>query len=266
VLATQRAKLRDELERTIAHSHAHASELREANAEVVAMWHHDVAELLEVGAKCGQLREQGGSGKLVVTRHDSSCALRAGGAMPVAWGAAVEENTWSVPWASVHKGGSMAFAIESSAFQHGGAIPRRYTCDGEDVSPPLRWYGAPEKARSFALIVDDPDAPDPAAPKRVYVHWVLYDVPASVTKIDEDGEQGMVKAGARQGKNDWARTGYGGPCPPIGRHRYFFKLYALDTMLGDLGTPTKRDLERAAMQGHVLASAELMGTYQRGEK
>jgi Raf kinase inhibitor-like YbhB/YbcL family protein len=159
----------------------------------------------------------------------------------------------------------MAFAIESSAFQHGGAIPRRCTCDGEDVSPPLGWSGAPEKARSFALIGDDPDAPDPAAPKRVYVHWVLYDVPTSVTKIDEGGEQAVAKAGARQGKNDWARTGYGGPCPPIGRHRYFFKLYALDTMLGDLRTPTKRDLE-LAMKGHVLASAELMGTYQRGEK
>jgi Raf kinase inhibitor-like YbhB/YbcL family protein len=159
----------------------------------------------------------------------------------------------------------MPFAIESSAFQQEGAIPRRFTCDAEDASPPLRWSGAPEKTRSFALIVDDPDAPDPAAPKRVYVHWVLYDMPVSVTSIDENGEQRVVKAGARQGKNDWGRTGYGGPCPPIGRHRYFFKLYALDTTLGDLGTPTKRDLERA-MQGHVLASAELMGTYQRAEK
>jgi Raf kinase inhibitor-like YbhB/YbcL family protein len=159
----------------------------------------------------------------------------------------------------------MALAIASSVFQQSGAIPRRYTCDGEDISPPLRWSGAPEQTRSLALIVDDPDAPDPAAPKRVYVHWVLYDIPASVTTIDEDGEPRAVKAGARQGNNDWGRTGYGGPCPPIGRHRYFFKLYALDTMLGDLGTPTKRDLE-GAMQGHVLGSAELMGTYQRGEK
>lgn len=159
----------------------------------------------------------------------------------------------------------MPFSIESSAFQQEGAIPRRFTCDAEDASPPLRWSGAPEKTRSFALIVDDPDAPDPAAPKRVYVHWVLYDMPASVTSIDENGEQRVVKAGARQGKNDWGRTGYGGPCPPIGRHRYFFKLYALDAMLGDLGPPTKRDVERA-MQGHVLASAELMGTYQRAGK
>jgi Raf kinase inhibitor-like YbhB/YbcL family protein len=159
----------------------------------------------------------------------------------------------------------MAFAIESSVFQQGGLIPRRYTCDGEDVSPPLRWSGAPDKTRSFALIVDDPDAPDPAAPKRVYVHWVLYDVPMAVAGIDEGGEARVVKAGARQGKNDWSRTGYGGPCPPIGRHRYFFKLYALDTTLGDLGTPAKKDVEKA-MEGHVLAKAELMGTYQRGER
>lgn len=159
-------------------------------------------------------------------------------------------------------GGPMAFTIESPAFAHGAAIPRRCTCDAEDVSPPLRWSGWPDKTRSLALIVDDPDAPDPAAPKRVYVHWVLYDVPTAVRGIEENGEVAGVKAGARQGKNDWDRIGYGGPCPPIGRHRYFFKLYALDAMLGDLGTPTKRDLEKA-MQGHVLASAELMGTYQR---
>jgi Raf kinase inhibitor-like YbhB/YbcL family protein len=159
----------------------------------------------------------------------------------------------------------MALTLQSSAFQPGGAIPRRYTCDAEDVSPPLSWSGEPEKTRSFALIVDDPDAPDPAAPKRVYVHWVLYDVPASVTSIDEDGEAAAVQTGARQGQNDWGRTGYGGPCPPIGRHRYFFKLYALDAALGQMGTPAKRDVERA-MQGHVLATAELMGTYQRAGK
>jgi Raf kinase inhibitor-like YbhB/YbcL family protein len=159
----------------------------------------------------------------------------------------------------------MTFTLQSPAFEHGGAIPRRYTCDGDDVSPPLRWSGAPETTRSFALIVDDPDAPDPAAPKRVYVHWVLYDVPASVTSIDEDGEAAAVQTGARQGQNDWGRTGYGGPCPPIGRHRYFFKLYALDAALGQMGTPAKRDVERA-MQGHVLATAELMGTYQRAGK
>jgi hypothetical protein len=157
----------------------------------------------------------------------------------------------------------MALSLESSAFRHGGSIPARHTCDADDLSPPLRWTGAPDRTKSLALIVDDPDAPDPAAPKRVYVHWVLYDIPTSVTSIAEDGERAAVKAGARQGKNDWSRTGYGGPCPPIGRHRYFFKLYALDTMLGDLGTPTKKDVE-SAMRGHVLATVELMGTYQRG--
>ena len=158
----------------------------------------------------------------------------------------------------------MALTLESSAFQQGATIPRQYTCDDKDLSPPLQWTGAPDKTRSFALIVDDPDAPDPAAPKMVYVHWVLYDIPTSVASIDESGEQRVVKAGARQGKNDWSRTGYGGPCPPIGRHRYFFKLYALDAMLGDLRTPTKKDLEKA-MQGHILATAELMGTYDRGK-
>jgi len=157
----------------------------------------------------------------------------------------------------------MPLKIESSVFEQGSSIPPRHTCDDKDLSPPLRWSGAPEKTRSYALIVDDPDAPDPAAPKRVYVHWVLYDIAASVTSIEEDGEAKALKAGARQGENDWSRTGYGGPCPPIGRHRYFFKLYALDTTLGDLGAPTKKELEKA-MQGHILSQAELMGTYQRG--
>ncbi|MGQ0712094.1 MAG: YbhB/YbcL family Raf kinase inhibitor-like protein [Gemmatimonadaceae bacterium] len=157
----------------------------------------------------------------------------------------------------------MTLTIESSAFAQGAGIPRQYTCDAEDVSPPVRWAGLPAKTRSLVLIVDDPDAPDPAAPKRVYVHWVLYDIPTSATGIGEDGEVAVVKAGARQGKNDWERTGYGGPCPPIGRHRYFFKLYALDTMLGDLGAATKGEVEKA-MQGRVLESGELMGTYQRG--
>lgn len=158
----------------------------------------------------------------------------------------------------------MTLRIESPAFQHGGAIPRQYTCDDRDVSPPLRWSGVPDRAKSLVLIVDDPDAPDPAAPKRVYVHWVLYDIPVSVTRIDEGGEHAAVKAGARQGKNDWDRVGYGGPCPPIGRHRYYFKLYALDTMLGDRGESTKRDIEQA-MREHIVESAEVMGTYQRSK-
>jgi Raf kinase inhibitor-like YbhB/YbcL family protein len=158
----------------------------------------------------------------------------------------------------------MTLKIESTAFEHGGAIPRRHTCDDQDTSPSLRWSGVPKDAKSLVLIVDDPDAPDPAAPKRVYVHWVLYDIPTTATGIEENGETQLIQSGARQGKNDWDRTGYGGPCPPIGRHRYFFKLYALDRPLGDLRTPSKRDVEQA-MRDHVIESAEIMGTYQRSK-
>lgn len=149
--------------------------------------------------------------------------------------------------------------ITSSAFSHGGPIPAEYTCDSTDVAPAVEWSGAPPGTGSFALIVDDPDAPDPHAPKMTYVHWVLYDIPTSATGIPRGGQR---PPGARDGKNDWNRTGYGGPCPPIGRHRYFFKLYALDAMLGDLRTPTKAQLLKA-MEGHVLGQAELMGTYER---
>jgi len=149
--------------------------------------------------------------------------------------------------------------LVSSVFNANGAIPRRHTCEGEDVAPPLAWSDAPATTRSFALIVDDPDAPDPAAPKMTWVHWVLYDLPASVHDLPEGGN---TPAGARDGANDWQRIGYGGPCPPIGRHRYFFKLYALDAVLGDLRRPTKAQL-LAAMQPHVLAQAELVGTYEK---
>lgn len=142
-----------------------------------------------------------------------------------------------------------------------GEIPSVHTCDGTDVAPALRWSGAPVGTKSFVLIVDDPDAPDPAAPKRTYVHWVLYDIPADAAGLPEAAESANLPAGTREGVNDWDRTGYGGPCPPIGRHRYFFKLSALDTRLGDLGRAKKTDVERA-MQGHVLAHAELIGTYQ----
>lgn len=152
--------------------------------------------------------------------------------------------------------------IRSPAFADGGEIPTRYTCEGADVSPALEWAGVPAGARSIALVVDDPDAPDPKAPKMTWVHWVLYDVPPSASGLAEAVAREALPHGTRQGVNDWHRTGYGGPCPPIGRHRYFFKLYALDAPLGDLGTPTKARLE-AAMQGHVLAQAMLMGTYQK---
>jgi Raf kinase inhibitor-like YbhB/YbcL family protein len=156
----------------------------------------------------------------------------------------------------------MALTISSSAFSPNGAIPREYTCEGRDISPPLAWNGAPEGAKSLALIVDDPDAPDPDAPKMTWVHWVLYNLPPSVSGLPEAVGDKDLPQGTRHGLNDWKRTGYGGPCPPIGRHRYFHKLYALDTVLPDLGTPTKADLERA-MEGHVLAHAELIGTYQK---
>jgi len=156
----------------------------------------------------------------------------------------------------------MAIALTSSAFAHNGPIPKLYTCQGKDISPALAWSGLPAKTKSLALIVDDPDAPDPAKPKMTWVHWVLYDIPPSATGLEEAVAPAALPAGTREGLNDWNRTGYGGPCPPIGRHRYFHKLYALDTVLPDLNRPTKAALE-TAMQGHVLAMFELMGTYQK---
>lgn len=156
----------------------------------------------------------------------------------------------------------MALQLTSTAFSHNGTIPKPYTCDGKDLSPPLAWSGAPAGAQSFALIVDDPDAPDPAAPKMTWVHWVLYNIPASAASLPEAAKSGQLPAGTREGLNDWSRTGYGGPCPPMGRHRYFHKLYALDTVLPDLQKPTKAELEKA-MQGHILAEATLIGHYQR---
>jgi Raf kinase inhibitor-like YbhB/YbcL family protein len=143
-------------------------------------------------------------------------------------------------------------------------IPEKYTCEGADTSPPLAWSGVPSSAKSVVLIVDDPDAPDPAAPKMTWVHWVAYNLTPQATALAE-GASKSPPAGARDGLNDWKRTGYGGPCPPIGRHRYFFKLYALDVVLPDLGKPSKADLLRA-MEGHVLGSAELVGTYQKRKK
>jgi Raf kinase inhibitor-like YbhB/YbcL family protein len=156
----------------------------------------------------------------------------------------------------------MSLAISSSAFADHQAIPQKYTCEGEDVSPPLHWSGAPQGTKSFALIVDDPDAPDPKAPRTTWVHWIVYDLPAGVHELGEGiGTLGLPE-GARQGINDWKRAGYGGPCPPIGRHRYFHKLYALDVALPKLERPTKAQL-LAAMKGHVLAEAQLVGTYEK---
>ena len=154
----------------------------------------------------------------------------------------------------------MPMTLTSPAFADGAEIPRRFTCEGEDVSPPLEWQGVPDGTRSLALIVDDPDAPDPKAPKMVYVHWVIFNIPPAATGLAEGASGGRLPSGSREGLNDWKRPGYGGPCPPIGRHRYFHKLYALDVALPDAPAATKAIVEQA-MRGHVLAQAELMGTY-----
>lgn len=155
----------------------------------------------------------------------------------------------------------MAFELHSPAFTHGHDIPSLYTCDGADVSPPLSWSGFPESTRSFVIIVDDPDAPDPRAPRMTWVHWLLYNIPAQVRELKERASAAETRIGM-EGLNDWKRTGYGGPCPPIGKHRYFHKIYALDSVLADLGNPTKNEL-LSAMKGHVLAEAVLIGTYQK---
>lgn len=157
---------------------------------------------------------------------------------------------------------TMTLTITSPTFSHNNEIPMRYTCDGEDVSPALEWSGLPEGTKSVVLIVDDPDAPDPAAPRMTWVHWVLYNIPPGAPGLPEGMRPKDLPEGTKEGLNDWKRTGYGGPCPPIGRHRYFHKLYALDVVLPDLGRPTKGEVEKA-MEGHILSKAELVGTYQR---
>lgn len=156
----------------------------------------------------------------------------------------------------------MSLSITSTAFAPNGEIPSVYTCEGKNISPPLAWSGAPAQTRSLALVIDDPDAPDPAAPTTTWVHWVLYDIPPAATGLPEGVASNALPSGTHEGRNDWGRTGYGGPCPPIGRHRYFHKLYALDVVLPQLKHPDKSALE-AAMQGHVLASAVLIGTYRK---
>jgi Raf kinase inhibitor-like YbhB/YbcL family protein len=156
----------------------------------------------------------------------------------------------------------MTLKLTSSAFRHGNEIPAVYTCDGRDLSPPLSWSGVPKGAHSLVLIVDDPDAPDPAAPKMTWVHWILYNLPAANGGLAEAQSSSQLPPGTLEGLNDWKRTGYGGPCPPIGRHRYFFKLYAVDRRTPDLHRPGKAQLEKA-IDGHILAQATLIGTYKR---
>lgn len=156
----------------------------------------------------------------------------------------------------------MSMTLRSSAFPAYATMDARYSCEGDDISPALSWSGIPEETRSLALIVDDPDAPDPAAPITPWVHWVLYNLPPELDGLPEASGADNLPHGAVEGINDWKRTGYNGPCPPIGRHRYFFTLYALDCLLPDLDRPTKRELEKA-MQGHMLGQAELMATYRK---
>ena len=152
--------------------------------------------------------------------------------------------------------------IRSPRFGAGGEIPVKHTCEGEDVSPALSWSTVPKGTKSLVLIVDDPDAPDPKAPKMTWVHWVLFNIPPDATGLPEGVKPDALPAGTEQGLNDWKRTGYGGPCPPIGRHRYFHKLYALDTKLTGVSKPNKAQVE-AAMKGHVLAQGQLIGTYEK---
>ncbi len=162
----------------------------------------------------------------------------------------------------LHAEEDMALILRSVAFSNGGAIPSKYTCEGEDIAPALQWQGVPEDARSLVLIVDDPDAPDPKAPKMTWVHWVIYNIPPEATSLPEGATSRDLPPGTGEGLNDWKRKGYGGPCPPVGRHRYFHKLYALDTVLKGIDNPTKAGIE-AAMRGHILAQTELVGTYEK---
>jgi Raf kinase inhibitor-like YbhB/YbcL family protein len=159
----------------------------------------------------------------------------------------------------------LSLILTSSSFSAGGAIPREHTCEGADGAPALRWSGVPAGAKSLALIVDDPDAPDPKAPQTTWVHWVLYNLPPTATDLGAGVTAAQLPPGTREGLNDWTQPGWRGPCPPIGRHRYVFKLYALDTVLPPLQPADKAHLEKA-MKGHVLAQGQLIGTYEKQKK
>lgn len=166
------------------------------------------------------------------------------------------------PVHAVERENKMSLKLESHDFFHFGEIPRRFTCDGENISPALSWSNLPKNTKSLVLIVDDPDAPDPANPKGTWVHWVLYNLPATSGGLPQNVAEKSLPAGSLLGKNDFNRTEYGGPCPPVGRHHYFHKLYALDIQLPNLNLPNKKELE-AAMAGHIIGQAELIGTFQR---
>jgi Raf kinase inhibitor-like YbhB/YbcL family protein len=162
-------------------------------------------------------------------------------------------------------GATMPLQLTSTKFTRGAEIPTMYTCEGQNVSPPLSWSDAPPGTKAFALVVDDPDAPDPKAPTRDFIHWVIYNMPASTRGLAEGIQNSEVPTGAAQGKNDMGKIGYGGPCPSVGRHRYVFTIYALDAMLQGLRDPSKADLLKA-MEGHILGKAELVGTYEKQHK
>ncbi|MGI8400942.1 MAG: YbhB/YbcL family Raf kinase inhibitor-like protein [Gemmatimonadaceae bacterium] len=155
--------------------------------------------------------------------------------------------------------------VTSTAFSPNGSMPVKYTCEGPGVSPPVELGGIPGGAKSIVLIVEDPDAPDPAKPTRIVSHWVTYNIPPNTSSLAENASKSGLPAGAEQGLNERNAVGYMGPCPPIGRHRYFFKAFALDTVLTGLNKPKKSDVE-AAMKGHVVGSGELVGTYQKTKK
>lgn len=155
--------------------------------------------------------------------------------------------------------GAKTLTLRSAAFSD---IPAKYTCAADNIAPPFEWDGVPENTSSLVLIVDDPDAPDPMAPRMTWVHWVLYNIPPEAAGLTEGATSEDLPPGTEQGLNDWKQAAYGGPCPPIGRHRYFHKLYALDTVLKVKDRPTKAEIE-AAMKGHVIEQAELVGTYEK---
>src|SRR5262249_17388467 len=145
---------------------------------------------------------------------------------------------------------ALTLSLISSAFSNNGDIPQKYTCQGEDTAPPLSWSGVPKNAKALVLIVEDPDAPDPKAPKMTWDHWVLYNIPATAEGLPEGGKD--LPKGTQSGFNSWHKKPYGGPCPPIGKHRYFFKLYALDETIHFMNTPTKAQLEKT-MEKHIIA-------------
>jgi Raf kinase inhibitor-like YbhB/YbcL family protein len=161
-------------------------------------------------------------------------------------------------------GGAMQLTLTSTAFGHMEPIPAKYTCEGENISPPLSWAHLPAGTKSLVLIVDDPDAPDPAAPKMTWIHWVLYNIAPSITGLKEGDGNRPAGNNIMEGQSSWNKGGYGGPCPPIGTHRYFHKLYALNTVLPDMQIPTKAALE-TAMKGNILAEAVLVGTYRKAK-